>query len=137
MRNSAIIRVLLVVLAVVSTFAVVPSESRASEGGGGQCPWGSDLSLSVDGKKVVVPQALFSAKVKQSTINGFEVLVDTGGLKLVFVAANGDTWEAALTVIDGGKRCLAFFAGDPYPVGEAAVPVVALDPPGGRAAARP
>jgi len=125
------------ILPMIFAFAVIaafpPSSARAAEG---QCPWGSDLNFSIDGKKVTVPQSLFSAKVKQLTTNGFEVVADTNNLKLVLVASNGDTWEAALTVVDGGKRCIAFYAGDVYPVGDVGVPVVSLDPPEGRPAAR-
>jgi len=136
MRNASILRLILTLHVAAFLAAFAPGAARAAEGGGAQCPWGSDLNFSVDGKKVTVPQSLFTAKVKQSTIGGFEVMADTNNLKLILVAPNGDTWEAALTVVDGGKRCIAFYAGDVYPVGGAAVPVVALDPPEGRSAAR-
>lgn len=135
MRISSLPRFVPTLLAATLLAAFAPATAARAEGGGAQCPWGSDLNFSVDGKKVTVPQSLFTAKVKQTTIGGFEVMADTGNLKLILVAPNGDTWEAALTVVDGGKRCIAFYAGDVYPVGGAAVPVVALDPPEGRSAA--
>lgn len=91
----------------------------AGGGGGGGCPWAQDSSVTVAGREIVVPQAVFDPKTPQMSLEGYELVPSLHQLKLSFIGAYGDVWESALTNINGGKRCQAFLVGPATQVSEA------------------
>lgn len=80
-------------------------------GGGNACPWWQDVTLDLGGRQLVVPQTAFDPKTMQLTIDGYEVVPVTGQLLLRVFGPDGHIWEAGLTRIAGGKKCIVFYAG--------------------------
>lgn len=102
-----------------SLLAGFPLFAQANEGGGkAVCPWAKDLHIDVGGHPLVLPQTIFEGKAQQVAIDGYEVLPNVGQLKVTIIGPYADMWEAALTFIDGGKRCMTYYVGEPVLVSE-------------------
>lgn len=100
-------------------FLSLAAATAQAAGGGGGCPWAQDSAVTVAGREILVPQAVFDPKTPQMSLEGYELVPSLHQLKLSFIGAYGDVWESALTNIDGGKRCQAFLVGPPIQVSEA------------------
>lgn len=106
------------VCAIALTCALVPSvltttPAQAKEGGGGNsCPWAQDVTLDLAGKTLTLPQSAFDDKSGDPvTIDGYQLYPEIDRLKLRIVSPKGTEWEAALTLLQGGKRCKAVYVG--------------------------
>lgn len=108
-----------IAIAAASVLWLTAATAQAAGGGGGGCPWAQDSSVTVAGREIVVPQAVFDPKTPQMSLEGYELVPSLHQLKLSFIGAYGDVWESALTNINGGKRCQAFLVGPPIQVSEA------------------
>lgn len=104
-------------IAVVALLApLAPVVANAAEGGGNNCPWAQDLKLDFGRKSITVPQSLFDGKTQDAVIDGYQLTPDIRALSLRIVGPRGETWQAALTLLAGGKRCTAFYVGRPEPM---------------------
>lgn len=106
-------------VAAAAFLPLISTAAQAAGGGGGGCPWAQDSTVTVAGREIIVPQEVFNPKTPQMSLEGYELVPSLHQLKLSFIGAYGDVWEAALTNIDGGKRCQAFLVGPAIQVSEA------------------
>lgn len=108
-------------IAAIAFGLAAPSVALAGGGGGGEaktnpCPWTQDVKLSIGGQELVVPQAAFTAKTSQVSLDGYELIPALDQLVLRIIGPHGDLWEASMTRLAGGKRCTAFYVGKPFMV---------------------
>lgn len=108
-----------IALAAAGFLSLTATAAQAAGGGGGGCPWAQDSTVTVAGREIIVPQAVFDPKTPQMSLEGYELVPSLHQLKLSFIGAYGDVWESALTNINGGKRCQAFLVSQPVQTSEA------------------
>lgn len=90
-----------------------------ANGGGGEgaaanpCPWAQDVTMELNGRQLVLPQATFDPKAHESYVDDYQIVPSLDQLKMVVIGPHGHMWEAALTRLSGGKKCLVYYVGKP------------------------
>ncbi|WP_448207340.1 hypothetical protein [Azospirillum sp. sgz302134] len=102
---------------VPAVLAVNPAEASEKGGGGGGCPWAQDVTLEIGNKTLKLGQDAFTS-TEPLSIDGFQIYPLVNQLKLRILGPKGQEWEAALTRLQGGKRCNAFYVGKAFQVSD-------------------
>lgn len=95
-----------------------PAPAHAAGGGGdgaaaNPCPWAQDVTVVLNGHQLVLPQSTFDPKIRESYVDDHQIVPSLDQLKMVVIGPQGHIWEAALTQLSGGKKCLVYYVGKP------------------------
>lgn len=110
------VRAALAALALASGPALA---AGGGHGGGGEgagtnpCPWAQDVTMELNGHQLVLPQTTFDPKTRESYVDDHQIVPSLDQLKMVVIGPQGHMWEAALTRLAGGKKCLVYYVGKP------------------------
>jgi hypothetical protein len=102
------------ILAAAGLGVLVAAGASANEGGSKAktCPWAKEIHLMLGAQALEMPQTVFTAKTIPVNVGGFDIIPDLAKLKIVIVDPYSDTWEASLTVLNGGERCTNYYVGE-------------------------
>lgn len=110
-------------IVLASFFLTAPSlPLAAEEGKSNTCPWAKENQILVGAHTLDLPQSVFTAKNFPVVIQGFNITPDVPKLKIIIVDPYNDLWEASLTQLSAGKRCTAFYVGEPSLVSSSLLP---------------
>lgn len=105
--------------AAAALIVMAAAAPAGAAGGGGEgaaanpCPWAQDVTVMLDGHALVLPQATFDPKARESFVDDHQIIPSLDQLKMVVIGPQGHMWEAALTRLSGGKKCLVYYVGKP------------------------